>query len=336
MDKIKSDNRVFFPGGEQSRFIFNICKNCDLGLTQLAGVIGVHRRTLFDWRREKYSISLKSLKIMCRISKLIVPKNIELRESTWFVKAAARLGGKAVYRKYGSIGNPDIRKKKWQDWWENKGKFNPNRYFITREINIPKKSLELAEFVGIMLGDGGITERQVTITLNINNDKLYSNFVRKLIKNLFEVRSSVYLRKKDSTIRVTVSRKRLVNYCQSIGLKVGNKLKQNLDVPKWIIENSLYYAACIRGLFDTDGCIFYECHKIKGKKYFYPRISLVSASKTLREDVYKMLIDLRFLPVIRNNRSVQLEKKEEIEKYFKVIGTHNPHHYKRYNNHHQQ
>ncbi len=62
---------------------------------------------------------------------------------------------------------------------------------------------------------------------------------------------------------------------------------------------------------DTDGCIFNECHVINNKKYCYPRLSFVSFSWQLRLSVFKILQKLNFPPKIRNNRSVQLEKRKD-------------------------
>jgi len=45
-------------------------------------------------------------------------------------------------------------------------------------IDKPERSSNLAEFIGIILGDGGITERQVTVTLHKHDDKDFCFYVR--------------------------------------------------------------------------------------------------------------------------------------------------------------
>ena len=54
-------------------------------------------------------------------------------------------------------------------------------------------SIELAEFMGIMLGDGFIksNETQLGITLNSETDYLYAKYVSKLIKALFNLKPSI-------------------------------------------------------------------------------------------------------------------------------------------------
>ena len=83
---------------------------------------------------------------------------------------------------------------------------------------------------------------------------------------------------------------------------------------------------------DTDGCIFYECHNIKSKKYCYPRLSFVTASEPLKNSVVAILHKLNLNPKVRNanKRYIQIEDKEKIKEYFKVVGSSNPKHLNKY------
>ena len=325
----KRDKRVFFPTGEQYKFLLRAANKLRLSWPELAEKGGVHRRTLNDWKREKYSVPLRVVRILSRRANVSIPSNIEVKDRYWYTILGASAGAKAVLRKYGKIGgDPKYRKKKWYEWWEKIGKFNQSKYFLAKKIIIPKKNARLAEFVGIMIGDGGITKKQVIVSLNRKTEKEYSIFVKNLSKRLFGVNPSIY-HKHESTIDIVVSRKELVAFCESIGLKIGNKLKQNLDIPRWIAQRKTFKISCIRGLIDTDGCIFNECHKINNRRYCYPRLAFTSASKQLRVSVFEILKGLGFTPRMRHNKDVQLENQEEIIKYFDSIGTDNPNHLKR-------
>ncbi|TSC96171.1 MAG: Uncharacterized protein Athens101410_101 [Parcubacteria group bacterium Athens1014_10] len=323
--------RVIFPPSEQKKFIIENKKTLDLSDEKLAYLLKINHRTLTNWKREKFSISLKAVKIILKKTDGKMPKNVEIKEAFWYANKGAKLGGLTVYKKYGKIGgDPEYRKKKWYEWWEKIGKFNPNEYFVAKKIVMPQKNTDLAEFIGIMIGDGGITKNQITVSLNYKTDKLYSIFVKNLIRKLFKINPSIYIRKNQSLTNIVVSRKRLVLFCKSLGLKIGDKLKQNLDIPQWIKKNKSFKIFCLRGLMDTDGCIFNECHKINEKKYCYHRLSFVSHSKQLRSSVFKILEELDFSPKIRNNRSVQLESRKDVIKYFNLISTNNPKHKKRF------
>lgn len=325
------DRRVFFPKGRQRLFLESAVIKSSYSWKSFSEIIHIHPRTLNDWRREKYSMPLAVFNKVIAVTKIDRPNNVDIRDAFWFSKESAKQGGKATYNKYGFVGgNPEKRLKKWKEWWSKSGQYNPNGYFVVKQIVKPPRGKELAEFVGIMLGDGGITNRQVTVTLNSITDCEYSLFVKDLIERLFGIQPALYAKKGESVINIVISRKKLVEYCVNLGLKIGNKIVQGVDIPKWINKNKKLQISCIKGLLDTDGCIFQECHKIRNKIYCYPRLSFVSYSERLRNSVYLILKKLDFSPKIRDNRSVQLERKEDIQRYFTIVGTHNIKHFERY------
>ncbi len=324
------DKRVIFLHGEQKKFLLNVRDTMNFSWKELAKKATVSVRTLTDWKREKYSLPLKVYKKFLKISGLDMPKGIEIRQPFWWVHEGAKIAGKLVWQKYGTIGDPVKRRQRWLEWWQTKGKFQQNNYFVLKKISFPSKSEDLAEFAGIMMGDGSITKRQVAVTVHHKDDRVYSLFVKRLMQHLFDVKPSWTIRVKRSTIFVVISRTQLVKFCQSIGLVVGNKVKQQIDIPDWIMKDAIFRMACIRGLMDTDGCIYNECHTINSKKYCYPRLSFVSMSAPLRTSVFKIMKELDFSPKIRNNRSVQLENKREIARYFETIKSHNPKHLNRW------
>ena len=259
--------------------------------------------------------------------------DVVIKDPFWYVNLGAKNGGLATIKKYGRVGgDPEYRKKKWYEWWEKEGK---NRKDIhigkIKNIRIPSLSKELAEFTGIVMGDGGITQNQVMISTNSIDDKKYGYFIKKLIKKLFNVNASIYYTVRARVMIIAVSRKKLVEFCnKKLELKIGNKLKQGLDIPNWIKGNLEFEKVCVRGLIDTDGSIFNECHNINGKKYNYKRLNFTSASPELRKSVFNILQKNGLSPKIRNNRCVQIEDKAKIKEYFEIIGTHNPKHLKRY------
>lgn len=326
-----SGKRVIFPPRRQKRFLAKAKNKLNLSWPLFATRLRVHPRTLNDWKREQYSLPFHILEKICKIAHLEQPRDIKIQKPFWWTQIGGQIAGKLVYQKYGTVGgDPEYRKKKWREWWEKKGKYKSRLISTPKSIREPNFSEDLAEFTGIVMGDGGITNSQVTITLNSKTDKLYGDFIKNLLKKLFKVKPSVYVHEEDSTISIVISRVRLVKFCKSIGLKIGNKLKQNLDIPDWIQRRRIFKISCLRGLIDTDGCLFNECHRINKKKYCYPRLAFTSASKQLRFSVFKVLKGFGFMPKMRHNKDVQLENREEIIKYFKLIGTNSSNHLKRF------
>ena len=324
--------RVVFPSGEQHNFLLKAINKLDISWFSFADKISVHKRTLNDWRREQYSLPIDIFYKICKIAELKKPKNTKIKDPFWYINKGAKLGGVACIKKHGCVGgDPEYRKKKWRAWWEKKGKFIDNPIFKRKPIKKPRFSNRLAEFSGIMIGDGSITRRQIMITVNSKDDKQYSSFIKNLIQKTFDVPVPICYYKNKSAMKLVVSRSNLVDFCnKKLGLRIGHKLRQGLDIPDWIKANSSFRKACLRGLVDTDGCIFNECHKIKDKKYCYPRLVFTSYSRQLCLSVMKILKELNFTPKLRVDRNVQLEKREDIIRYFQLIGTSNPKHKMRF------
>ena len=331
-EQLKS-KRVFFPTGKQAEFLLQ-SKN-DLGCTwgDLAEVCQTSPRNLNGWKNEHNSMTLLALEEICKKRCVALPKEISIKDSYWYTTKGASAGGRAIVEKYGKVGGDEAyRKKKWREWWEREGKLKPSKITEPFPFKKPEFSEKLAEFVGIMLGDGGISEYQFTVTLNTVTDKEYSKYVQKLIENLFEVSLGVCFNKKFLAERIMVSRIDLISYLvETVGLKRGNKVKQQVDIPSWIKENKHYSISCLRGLIDTDGCIILHQYLSRGKKYCYKKIGFTSRSYPLLQSVSAMLLILGIRHrIMKNNWDIRIEAQEEVRKYFQVVGTHNLKHLKRY------
>lgn len=327
--------RVKFNKGAQRKFILAAKKKLGLNDQGISKVLNVCDRTIKDWEKEKFNISLRAVNIICKKTHQKFPKDIKILPPYWYVVRGAKRGGKTTFKRYGLIGgDPTSRKIKWRRWWEAEGKFQKHPIINVRlPINKPKKSQDLAELVGIILGDGGISARQLTITLHRYDDKEYGLFVIKLIKKLFGVTPAVYKNTNGLANNIVVSRTELINYCvKNLGLKIGNKVKQQVDIPKWIKNNKKFRIACVRGLVDTDGSIYNHRYSVRGKKYSYKKISFTSLSKRLARSVYGILKENGLNPGAYRNKDVRLESRDDVNMYFKVFNSHNPKHLNRYQN----
>ncbi len=325
--KLIDKMRVQFKSGKQKEFLEKTQEVLGLNNDRMAELIGVHSRSFRDWKREKFLVPLFAIKKLCTKLKIPIPKNITLVDQYWYAKKGARIGGIATYQKYGSIGDPEVRKKKWQEWWNTKGVFKKQSVIgKTLPFRKPAPSKMLAEFFGIMLGDGGMSRYQVHITLHNKDDLLYSKFVRKMMQELFGIKPAITKRPNFSVNVLIASRVGMVQYLHSLGLVIGNKIKQEVDIPAWIKENKEFQIACMRGLVDTDGCIFQNNYKVNGKWYHYKKLAFTSASLPLRNSVFSMLKDFGFSPSITQSRDVRLNSKTDMKHYFELIGSHNQKH----------
>lgn len=297
---------------------------------ELASLCGVSSRTIRDWRSGKYTIQLHCLELMLDASSLKIGQLETVKlENWWNVSAAGKLGAKRMLELHGTPATTESRRKGGQSSYK-KRRYLSDDIFTRKTIIKPTRSVELAEFMGILAGDGSLTSYQVSVALDSLVDSQFADYVSRQFKKLFDVDAVRIYRNDARCVVVVASSSELVLFLKDQGVILGDKIKQGLAVPRWITKDLTYSAAYIRGLFDTDGCIYQEKHFRKSGTYTYPRMAIVSASQNLRQDIFEAFLQLGFNPRLRNNRSVNLERFTDIVKYFMIVGSSNPKHLKRF------
>lgn len=319
--------RLQFAQGEQKKFIEQVYKMSNLTTKELAALASVHTRSFTDWKREKLRMSASAAEIYCRQFNLQLPEKKDLLINRWknAQKAAARIGGTNRYKLYGNFATHEGRRKGGQKAiriLREKGMIPVMKQYV-----FPPACEELAEFCGILLGDGGITKEQCFITLNREADHEYIQFVSLLAENLFKEKPKVYQHKHDKAVVLYYNGISFIQFLISIGLKTGNKVRQQVGVPDWILSSPTYKKACLRGLMDTDGGVFLHKYVVNNKTYYYKKINFTNRSMPLLQFAMNTLIELEFTPKIIDkveNKKVWLYNGQEVERYLTVIGTHNP------------
>ncbi len=329
LEQYKNNRLKFNIKGVQRNFILKAKELLGLTSSQLSKRLHISQRTLADWTREKISISQATAQTISKLANMSIPVNHSIIDWRIRFKKAGEIGGRNKFLKYGSVCiDEKYRKEKWQEWWNKTGQYkkNPKGFQSILKIKIPKKSRLLAEFFGILLGDGNISVYNIGVTLS-SEEKQYINYVCKVIKKLFGVLPKIFKHKSSNAVSIIVNRKQLVDFCQEFGFKMGNKVKHQVDIPLWIKENAIFSRECIRGLIDTDGCFFFHKYMAGGKIYSYLKIAFTSASRPLTSSVAEALTILGFnVRVSKNGKDVRIEDKQYVQKYIKEIGSHNQKH----------
>lgn len=195
-----------------------------------------------------------------------------------------------------------------------------------KEINKPVINEELAEVVGIILGDGHISEFKkdkkircyfVRIAGNSNTDLHYiSVYIPDLFHRVFGEKGKVHFSKTRNVGYFTIYGKEIVEFLGTLGLSSGNKLDNNQGIPNWIKTNKLFLKRCVRGLIDTDGSVHYI-----SKTNLNLRISYTSYIENLLNDMRNALIELEFNPSkIISKKQIFLSRQGEIKRYLEEIG----------------
>lgn len=321
------DNRIKFLPGQQRKFIEDIYVKSKFSTKELAKIVGVHPRSFTDWRNERLTMPLRAAELFCIKFNHGLPEEKEILVDRWLKarKEAGRIGGLAHFKIYGSPGTKEGRRKGGMiamAIMRKKGIIP-----LVKIYKLPYGySEKLAEFTGIMLGDGGITPSQCAITLNSQADLDYIGFVSDLAYKLFGERPKMFKKKDCNAIALYYYGIALISYLCTIGLKVGNKVKQQVDVPDWVKKSLLYRVACLRGLMDTDGGVFLHKYKVNGKTYIYKKICFSNRSIPLLMFVKETLLQLGFTPKIIDkveNKKVWLYNESEVERYLSIVGSHN-------------
>ena len=221
-----------------------------------------------------------------------------------------------------------------------------SKFDIHRGINLPKHlNEELAYLVGFHLGDGHMRQYRrsfgsIESTIfydghSINEYSHYEHYVCPLIKQLFNYKCKIKVRKNSNNLTVIIGSRAIVDFMHlQCNLPLGPKT--NACIPE-IIKNANIKIKCafLMGLADTDGSIVF---KRKDNKYNdYPMIDFQMKSQHLIKDMAEMLRELGFnlhsssrikkrYEVEHESHYIQLNGTKTLRKWMKLIGFTSPNH----------
>lgn len=171
--------------------------------------------------------------------------------------------------------------------------FNYSKMKITK---FPKKiTSELAEETGWHIGDGtmgfynnaGKLKGLYQLRGHIEDDKPhYINRIKPVFRDIYGI--DISLREMPSTrvFGFQIWSNELVKFKKSLGLTCGPKL--DLIIPKIFLRSNELKIAVLRGIFDTDGCVYLE-HK---NHKLYPRLQITTICRTLAEQMKEIFNEL--------------------------------------------
>lgn len=298
---------------------------------QLPIILKASPRTIYDWQRSKYSMPADSFEKLISITKFD-KKYIQVRfvDDYFHASSAGKKGGQKSAKLYGNPGTTAGRSKGGlaSIVFHKKNKTN---FSTLKTISKPNYSSKLAELLGIMFGDGHLSQYQASVFIGIKSDIEYCPHIAALFEKLFDIKPTIKNREYAGTIDIYVSSKEAVKFLAKKGMPVGNKINNNLNIPMWIIKSEYFKKAFVRGLFDTDGCIYCDRHRVNGKLYEHLGWTITSYADSLIIDIIKILTSLGFSPThTKKQHSIFLRKQSQIAEYFEKIGTNNPKHKKRF------
>ena len=253
---------------------------------------------------------------------------INSKEDKW----GAIKGGKNNYIKNKPIY--DMGRKK--AWGVTRKKYNIEKI----NINIPITS-EFCEVLGAFIGDGSLNIYQnnkyfVQFTGDSRYDlDYYKNRIIPLVKSL--INRNPYIRIKENSMWVTFYSKYLLKILTDRFSMPKGKKVYTVKIPNEILKDKTKLIFTLRGIFDTDGCVFFVKRKIYKKPYI--RIALQLANRDLIEQVSNRLTFLN-IPHTKYDKisvgsfgayTIQINGMDNVKKYCKIIGFSNQRHLKKLN-----
>lgn len=236
--------------------------------------------------------------------------NIQYLPENWGRIMGGKRGMEALQKKYPK----EIVK------WRKKRRKNIAPYNI-KKIKYPSLDEKLAEFIGVYLGDGTLTKYFIRISGDVRYDIPYFEYLSKLTYELFGLNSSIKKEKKYNTLNLTIFSKEMCSFLnREYRLKFGDKIKNKAKIPKQLMKNKEILLDCIRGLIDTDGSI---CRRGRNGSQFC--IQFTSHNKYLLNQV-KEIMKKEGIFTFGDKTGAGTNKRENIIKYFRVIGSSNLRH----------
>lgn len=198
---------------------------------------------------------------------------------------------------------------------------------------------KMAEFVGILLGDGCIgryvckkrartgVQHKVQITSNAIDDSEYIIYLESLIRNLFDIQP-VRSRREGKTCDVSVFRKELFHFLtEKVGLYPSPKWNR-ASIPRRYLSTPLEKDV-LRGYFDTDGSVVVT----KNNTILYPRLEMKISPSPMKLQFIDVLerrgFDYHCYDIGKGKVRVQINGKKQLRKWNAEIGFSNPKHAKK-------
>jgi hypothetical protein len=203
-----------------------------------------------------------------------------------------------------------------------------------------KENPKLAEFVGILLGDGSIgiyecksggrtrIQHKLQISTNSVNDKEYILYLERTIEELFGIKPKKFFRKGENTCDVRLFHRDIIKFVlNDVGMMISPKWKR-AKIPEFYLNNELELLV-LRGYLDTDGCVTIT----NNNGILYPQIEMKICPSPMQNQFIDILKRRGFRfqvnDIGKGKVRIRLNGKKQVYKWNKEIGFSNPKHAKK-------
>lgn len=170
-----------------------------------------------------------------------------------------------------------------------------------------EKNSDLAELIGVILGDGHIRKFPRTDELSIfsnSNNPGFVNRYAQLVEKIFDKKPAVTFHSGKNCKRIRIYQKHIQS---RLDIPYSPRGKSVIKVPNWVFRNRRHIVRYLRGLYEAEGCF---CKHLPTSTY---KLFFSNKNKSMLNNVFHLMEKLDFHPhMSKNHYSVQISKKEEV------------------------
>lgn len=175
-----------------------------------------------------------------------------------------------------------------------------------------QKNGDLAELIGVVLGDGYIGKFPRSEVLRIVSSSNNHGFIKRyprLMKNVLGKKPSVAKKNGVHCTTITIYEKWI---SKRLGIPAGARKEKTIRIPRWILCRRDFIIRYLRGLYEAEGC--YCVHKPTATYKF----QFTNRNQSMLKNVKKLLTHLDFHPYTTGYQ-VQIARKNEVEKIRRLL-----------------
>lgn len=195
--------------------------------------------------------------------------------------------------------------RRWQDAMREQGIFKTSYPPLAHNGN-------LAELLGVILGDGSLYKHDRCDSLRIVGDASKMEFVHRsayLIHAVFDKQPRVAKRAGSNGVNITLYER---NIAKRLHLPYGSRAQYQFRLPEWIRKDKAYTIRFLRGLYEAEGCIAHHAGTYTHKLIF------ANTNQFLLALVAELVRNLGFTVSISTTK-VQVSRKLEVQNLADLI-----------------
>lgn len=175
-----------------------------------------------------------------------------------------------------------------------------------------KKNGDLAELIGVTLGDGHIClyprTEELRITSNANNAGFIKRYAR-IIQKVFAKKPSIIKSGQSNATKIGIYEKLI---SKRLGIPTGARKMLHVRIPLWIFNDKKYIVRYLRGLYEAEGSFCVHRPTCTYKLFF------TNSNKSMLNNVFCLIKKLGFHPH-RSKNQIQISRRAEVYRAIKIL-----------------